>query len=264
MSELARTQELFWRAIVHPTSVRDFLSQADEDTRARFAATFAGSDAFSAVDRVEVYAQAYFFRLLDVLATQYPVVQGYLGKDDFHDAVTDFLLVHPSRSPNLHDLGDPFPEFLSAHPAAKAHPFLPGFARVERALAHAIDAAFGHPLAATAVASLPVARWPEFRLVPSAARVEAAWDMRGARRDLREGRPLPAPEPCAATLVWRRGHVPVFRPTTPLEEVLLPLLAGGTSFFALCASTESAGFDAGALSAALQGWLEDELLEATR
>jgi hypothetical protein len=262
VSALRQTQELFWSAIVHPTSVDDFLEGADAETRLRFGETFLGTPEFPASARVEIYARGYFYRLLDVLRAQFPVVAAYLGPNAFHDLVTDFLLAHPSRSPNLHDLGDPFPEFVDAHPAAGSLPQLADFARIERALAHALDAPDGEVLSAATLSRVVPERWPTFRFVPSVTLVEAAWDMRAAQRALRDESPLPAPQPSASTLVWRLGYVPLFRPSTPFERSAFSNLEKSCSFDELCELAEVNGLDAAALSKALRGWLEEELLEA--
>jgi hypothetical protein len=255
-------QRLFWEAISHPTSVRAFLDGSDERTRAGFARVFAGSATFPIADRLEVYARASFYRLLDVLKEQFPVVLGYLGSDDFHDLVTEYLLEHPSRSANLHHLGDALPDFIAQHRVAEKRPYLGDFARIERALGHAIEAADDTPVAATDLARVSPTRWPVlcFRLVQSADLLNTRWDLRPAHAATREHKPLPEPVPGEPTLVWRRGYVPCFRPVGAAEEAALRLLALGCNFAALGQQFASLGESPRELSEALARWVNEELV----
>ena len=58
-------------------------------------------DRLDAVSRLEIYANAYFYRVLDVLREDYPALSRHLGEELFHDLVTSYLLVEPSRHPSL-------------------------------------------------------------------------------------------------------------------------------------------------------------------
>ena len=121
---LRETQELFWRAITHPTGVTDFLESADETTRRAFEAIFAETPEFSRRERVDVYADGYFHRLHGVLADQFEVGRHLLGADRFNDLVTDYLLAHPSDDPDIRRIGARFPAFARAHAFAEAVPAL--------------------------------------------------------------------------------------------------------------------------------------------
>jgi hypothetical protein len=264
MTKLGEIQRLLWDAITHPSSVAAFLEASDDRTRTRFEHVFAGSDAFPAVDRVEVYARAYFHRLLDVLKEQFPVVLAHLGADAFHNLVTDYLLAHPSRSPNLHHLGDDFPDFLARHTETREQPYLADFASVELALGRAIEARDGNPVQAAMLASISPTRWPalEFSLVPSAVVLDTRFDLAPAHRAVREGVPLPEPVPGGPTLVWRRGFVPCFRQIPEQEAAALGWLAEGASFGAIAAHFETRGDSPEALMSAVARWVDEELLES--
>jgi hypothetical protein len=263
MKRLGNVQRLFWEAITHPVSVQAFLNEADEPTRATFVEVFAGTSEFSASARVEVYARGYFYRLLDVLKEQYPVVAAYLGSDEFHDLVTDYLLAHPSHSPNLHDLGDAFPTFLAGHEAAHKRPYLSDFASIEHALGRAIEAADGKPVTADDLAALSPTRWPElvFSLVPSARLLDTRWNLAPSSAALRAGNELPDPLPGESTLVWRRGYVPLYRSVGPNEALALRLVERSCSFAALGEHFESQGESPADLSQTFARWVNDELLD---
>src|SRR5260370_40247513 len=54
-----------------------------------------GDERLSAVDHLEIYANAYFYRLLDILKEEYPATLAVPGAADFHNLVTGCLLQHP-------------------------------------------------------------------------------------------------------------------------------------------------------------------------
>lgn len=71
------------------------------------------SQMLSARDRLAVYGNAYFARLLECLGEVYPVLRRTLGEEVFLGFARDYLLAHPSRSYTLNELGRKFPAFLA-------------------------------------------------------------------------------------------------------------------------------------------------------
>lgn len=79
------------------------------------------------IERLEVYAEAYFARIHEALSLDYPRVQSLLGEEAFRQAVAQFLKAVPSRYENLSDLTAQFADWLS-EPASARH-----LAQLERA-----------------------------------------------------------------------------------------------------------------------------------
>ena len=88
------------------------------DATRRLEALVRSDDALDATGRLEIYANAYFHRILGVLSSDYPALQNLLGADSFHDLATSYLLVEPSRHPSLRYAGSRLPHFISSHVAA--------------------------------------------------------------------------------------------------------------------------------------------------
>lgn len=125
-------------------------------------ATRAKRPAFGAAARMGVYTHAYAARLVEVLAGDYGALRGWLGEHEFGTLARAYLAAHPSRHPNLNQLGARLPAFLRR---SRADRFVLDLARLELALTRAFDAAEFTPLAAGALAVLPPARWQHARLV---------------------------------------------------------------------------------------------------
>lgn len=76
------------------------------------------SKALSSQRRLEVYANAYYARLLECLRDEYPALSSLLGEETFNAFAFEYLQSHPSRSYTLADLGHAFPEFLECNRSA--------------------------------------------------------------------------------------------------------------------------------------------------
>jgi hypothetical protein len=173
-TDLRRTQELFWTLITAPEGVRPAIEDLERrgvlDERA-VDEMFAGDAALPAVERLDIYANMYFYRLLDCLSEDFPKIRAAVGGAHFHNLVTDYLLRHPSEHPSLRHLGRQLPRFVAAHPLARDFPWLADLARLDWARADVFDAPDVAPLAREALAALPQDRTGEarFTLVPAIA-----------------------------------------------------------------------------------------------
>ncbi|HWB81918.1 MAG TPA: DNA-binding domain-containing protein [Nannocystaceae bacterium] len=260
MSTLAEQQALFWRAITWPTGVADFLRHADDATRAAFAATFDETATFARSDRVGVYADAYFFRLLGVLRDHFGLVAWLCGAARFNDLVTDYVLAHPSIDPDVRRYGERFPAFVAAHAEVERIPGLAEIAAIEWAMVHALDCVQSPPLAASTVQAVPPEQWVELRLravqsvalLPTRLPFAELW-----QRHDREPSPSEAPALVLPhhVLVWRHDLAPMHRVPDPAESAALARMIAGTTFGELCSD-----HDAVTLVGWFSRWLDDGVL----
>jgi len=192
-SDLRQTQELFWALITAPEGTRP----AAEDLRSKGAiapgaidAIFCGDDRLPALDRLDIYANMYFYRLLDCLAEDFPRVVEAIGRDRFHNLATDYLLAHPSASPSLRLLGRQLPEFAKAHEIAGEFPYVADLARLDWARVDVFDAPDVPALTREALASLPGDRAGDvrFKLIPGFRLLRLEYDVARIWRTLQEGR----------------------------------------------------------------------------
>jgi Putative DNA-binding domain len=165
--DLRRMQGLFWSLITAPEGVRpalDALARKGELERPSLDDLFTGDERMPAADRLDIYANMYFFRLLDCLREDYPKVAAVLGGDRFHNLVTDYLLRHPSDRPDLRHLGRHLPGFVATHDLSAEYPYLSDLARLEWARADVFDAADAQPIGREELSRLPQDRAGEARL----------------------------------------------------------------------------------------------------
>ncbi len=67
----------------------------------------------SAAERLELYHRQYWYRILDSLAEDFPVLRKMSGDQVFWDLIEQYLLTRPSQSFTLRHLGEGFAVFLS-------------------------------------------------------------------------------------------------------------------------------------------------------
>ncbi len=221
----------------------------------------------AASERIDIYAQMYFARLLDVLQGDFSRVAHLLGCDRFHTLAADYLAQHPSTHPSLRHLGQGFPAFLRERADIADLPFLSDLAELEWARLTVFDAPDSVPLRIEHLQSIAPEQWPTLRLqtIPAFHVTRHAWpvhELWQAAED--EAREESAPQPAPTVLrVWREG-VSVYhaRIDTP-ELVAFERILAGEPFAVVCAALESvlsAEEAAATIGSLLLRWIEDGIL----
>jgi hypothetical protein len=116
---LAELQRQMAAAIMMPLT-------ADEDMRANapdgrpmsaVAASFiAPNSQLTPFERLEIYNRQYWYRVLDALAEDFPVLRAVVGSRAFEQLSVEYLTAYPSRSFSLRNLGSKLAEWLADHP----------------------------------------------------------------------------------------------------------------------------------------------------
>jgi hypothetical protein len=269
MPTLIETEQLLRRLITAPDGVAAALA-ADADRGGELAAALARTVApggrLEAVGRLEIYANMYFYRLLDVLKDDYPATAAVLGETAFHNLITDYLLHHPPAHFSIGQAGNQLPEFLARHPSSEAVPFAGELAAFERALGDAVDATDAPLLGAEQLRGLSPEAWADLHLTlhPSVRLLRCEWPVHVIRERVDQqasaGRIDAAP---TNLCVWRHDMLVLWRPLPEEEWLALTALGEGASFAFACEAAALALGDSTAsavLATAFAGWLEHGLL----
>ncbi|MEK6248829.1 MAG: DNA-binding domain-containing protein, partial [Planctomycetales bacterium] len=70
------------------------------------------SNKLTSIERLEVYGNAYYARLLECLGECFPALVNAIGEEVFNDFAFEYLQCYPSRSYTLDRLGDHFAQHL--------------------------------------------------------------------------------------------------------------------------------------------------------
>src|SRR5262249_34254430 len=156
---------------------RDLLSNGDATVIATLA------DALVPADRLSIYRNTSRIALTNALRLNFPAVQRLVGEDFFAAAADTFIAREPPQTAWLDLYGDGFPEFLLSFEPAATLVYLPGVARLERAVCHAFHAVDAQSLEYSQLLSIEPSvqgrvcftPHPSVRLVFSPYPVDAIW-----------------------------------------------------------------------------------------
>lgn len=131
-----------------------------------------GQAGLSGFERLGVYNEQYWFRLIGIMQGEYPCAVHLIGLKPFNAWCMRFLSAHPPSSPYLARLDDEWPAFLAREYREPDREAVLEAVAVDRAFSRAVDAPDGLPLPAeaAALADLPL------RLAPHAAVLALTFD----------------------------------------------------------------------------------------
>lgn len=124
-----------------------------------------GPGAKRADKRFDVYRNNVVSSLVGVLADIYPAVHRIVGDGFFRAMARLHVDEEPPRSRLMHEYGAGFPAFLERFEPARAMPYLPDVARIERAWLDAYHAADAGLLDAQALSEVPPEELAETRFI---------------------------------------------------------------------------------------------------
>lgn len=271
--DLERIQRWMQSVIMHPGGVvagidseeaRSHIDVAPADVEA----VIAPSQSQSSVDRLAIYARAYYARLVECLQAEFPVLIAALGEELFSEFAFAYLQKYPSRSYTLDHLGRDFAAYLvetrreSGGETDAWLDFLADLARLEWNIAEVFDGpgVENQPLLEREqLVSIPADRWPAARLraVPCLRLLQFDFPIDAYYRALRDGQETGPPEPSETFVaITRRDYVVRhYRLTPPQHAILTGLLAGEPVAEAVMRGAElvsDAEFDA--FAGDLQSW----------
>ena len=265
-SDLNWTERLLYRLITAPSGVAEGLAQEKLLAPNGLAQVIAGDDRLSPEERVDIYANMYFYRILDVLKEDFPATLATVGHDRFHNLVTGHLIEYPPEHFSIAYAGKHFADFIESHPMREEFPFLADLARMERALIdvfHADDAA---PLDADAMRAIAPTDWPALKLNrnPATVVLELQWNAAAILGAIERGEePSPPTSGAMSMLIWRNRNCVYYREIDVAERNELEAIAAGCTFAEICemiANTAEEENPAVAINQRLEAWLRDGIL----
>jgi hypothetical protein len=265
-ARLADLQRLLRRLITAPEGVADGLARERSLDAGGLGTIIGGDERLSPVERLDIYANMYFYRLLDILREDFPATLAVLGDNAFHNLITGYLLEYPPTEPSVHHCGRYLADYLRGHPFARTKPWLADLAALERAHLDVFHAADSVALDAAAMKAIAPERWPRLKLhlVPAAKILMLDWNVTKVLDAIAAGRKPRRPERGKfATLVFRRSFDVAHRILDHDEARALAAAIEGTKFAHICelAAGKARGPRAARkINSMLERWLGDGLM----
>jgi hypothetical protein len=218
--------------------------------------------------RLGIYGDGYRLRLIEALASTFPVLAELLGESDFHALGQKYVNANESTFASIRYYGDKLADFLASDADYARAPVLAELARWEWALAAVFDAADADPIDVSVFAQVAHEDWSELRFgwSPSVQVLELRWNVPELWKAVTENtaRPDPDLKPEQGNwLLWRRDLQIFFRPVAVEEAAVISASRAGESFGELCVllcahlDEQQAPRHAAAF---LRGWVESGLI----
>jgi hypothetical protein len=191
----------------------------------------------SPLERLDIYANMYFFRIRDILREEYSKVVASIGDGDFHNLIVDYLVARPPSHPSVRNAGQALPSYLTVHELAGERPWLAELAALERARIEVFDAAEVDTLTVDHLRTLTPDDFAglALRLIPAQIVLDAQFAVEELWQWLDEGGAAMEPEQAPRqVLVWRQDVLVYHRALDADEAQLLPLLREGVPFGLIC------------------------------
>lgn len=227
----------------------------------------ARSDAQTSIERLAIYGNAYYARLVGCLAAEFPATQQAVGKEPFSGFVFGYLQQSPSTSYTLGELGRDFPGYLagSRPPRESDEPdwidFLVDLSTLERTYSDVFDGPGEEDLplmTADRLRGIPPGDWEHLRLqpAPSLQLLELRFPAHEYASAVRRGEEATIPAPLPTRLaINRREYIVRRRTLDPLPFDLLGRLMRGVPLGrAIGESLDTVADPPGNLTDVIEAW----------
>jgi hypothetical protein len=265
---LSQLQALLYGLIVAPKGVAEALTH--ETIPIDLGQIVVGDARMSAVERAEIYADAYFYRLLEVLKEDFPATLAVTGADEFHNLATAYLIAHQPSEPSLLYAGQYLADYLDRSAIPARWPFIADLARLERALIDSFHAADAPALDRAALESIPPDEWPTIglKLHPATRVLKLRLRVDEIVHAIAENRQSPPPalaEPLTL-IVWRKQTEVFHRCAELPESITLDFIERGRDLGAICEAVGAVTDEnlPRLINRLLERWLHDGLLQNIR
>lgn len=129
--------------------------------------------------RLDIYAEAYFLRLLESMKSDFSITAQILGDVSFQKLVSDYLKQHPSSSASLADVGRYFSKFAGTYSDLKHVRFLEPVIEMEWLFIESFYADDSEFLDSSLLVNMSDEDWEtaKFILAPSVFLIESTWPL---------------------------------------------------------------------------------------
>ncbi|MGO9062252.1 MAG: DUF2063 domain-containing protein [Candidatus Binataceae bacterium] len=265
---LKQFQSLLYRCVTSPEALTVDLSNDRRSSCGAIEVLILGDERLRALERIDIYANAYFYRLLDCLKEEFPATLAVVGPDDFGALARDYLLKYPPSEPSIIHVGRYLPTFLRNHRLAEQWRFIAELARLERVILDVFHASDAPALEVEALRRIPPKQWPglKLRAHPAVEIVHGEWRVADVLSAVESGDDWSEPgHQSVAVLVWRQDAQVRYRELPEIEARALSLLSEGATFAAICdaiAGDAEQTDQTTLIGQMLVRWLADEIILA--
>lgn len=206
-----------------------------------------GTDSFSNVERLAVYGNAYYARLIEVLQDDFEAIHALLGDDEFEKLCHGYINTYPSRFFSLRWFGVCMADYLGSTRPYSQHEYLYEMAKFEWLFTDAFDAEDVNVVTESDVASIPGESWPQLKVKfhPSVCYLDYRWNILPVWKAIKDNEQVPVlqklidSETC---LVWRQGLTTKYRTLEATESLVFKVAVDNQNFSQWCETLIEHGY----------------------
>lgn len=224
----------------------------------------------SAATRLQIYSNAYRFRLIEALESNYPILQKYLGDELFQELALLYIDAHPSTFKSIRWFGDQLQNFLREHDEYTEFPYLAELSNLEWHMTLTFDAPDRELIDMETVMQIPPENWSMMRFVlhPSLYVLDFQWNVIQIWQNLSRDEPPPEPIKYNSTIpyiFWRKDLINQYCSLPQDENYAIHSMINGSTFGEICeglcqwVSEQDAALRAASL---LKGWISSGLISS--
>lgn len=187
--------------------------------------------------RVDIYRDGYYLRLIDILQREFTVLVKVLGAEAFDKLCRNYIDAYPSTHFSVKTFGRHMMKFLTTYPGAeKLHVELALF---EWEFGKVLEDADAPQLTLADMAQIPPDAWADMRmrLHPSLRLLDLHYntpDVWRAWFDDAEPVAIEHSETATTWMLWRFTNMTHYRPLTPSHLYMLRAVQNNASFAEIC------------------------------
>ena len=187
--------------------------------------------------RLDIYREAYYLRLLEVLQSDYEILHTLLGDEEFDQLGRAYINAHPSLFRSVSWFGKHLPAFIKKN----QQPFLSELAQFEWLLTESFDAENAPTVTIEQMATIPAEKWPElyFELDPSVRTCDVNWNVLQIWNAANTHDHTVSPQKIdkkTTILIWRKDLDIQFYSLSEEQTDMLNAITAGHNFGAICES----------------------------
>lgn len=217
-------------------------------------------------ERIQIYYDAYRFRLIDALSDSYPAVHTLLGDKEFEKICRQYIDAHPPTHFSIRYYGDKLGDFVKHNVLTPNPALIAEMARFEWALRHAFDAKDEQMLTLDSLQNSSIEHWSDviFHTPQSLVCLDLYWNVPALWKVIEQGDdPIREDENPLAEhwIIWRPDLETYFRSVSEIEYKAFEMLIAKHTFGEMCDKIEKLDDNPAQLAANfLSGWINEGLI----
>jgi hypothetical protein len=193
----------------------------------------------SSLDRLNIYQDAYYARLIEALCFDYTALHALIGNEEMRQLAKQYIDLYPSQFRSIRWYGKDLADFMRDILVYSQAPWLIEMAEFEWGLSKAFDVEDSPYFLITKMADIPVDRWHDlqFKINPSIQRLNFAWNVAKIWTTFTEKKKLIRPRKFSKIenwIIWRKEYDVQFCSLLKQEIYVLDAMASQESFGSIC------------------------------